>query len=69
MFELVSSLGSSFPWIYRAWLYLFSSQYRQTMKLRWHSMSRVYVLFDKLLSVIFMLAEIALITYLLTKQY
>lgn len=65
MIELLSNLGSSFPWIYRGWLYVFSSQYRESMRLRWYSMNKVYAFFDKLLSAIFMLAEVVLFVYLI----
>ena len=68
MFELLSNLGSSFPWIYRAWL-LLSESYRQTMKMRWTAMGKGYAFLDKFMTFLFMFIEVFMVIYFLTRVY
>ena len=65
MFDFLFEIGSSVPWIYRSWIYIFSATYRSGMKQLWQKKGRIYRLFDILLSVTFMILEVVLFYWLL----
>jgi hypothetical protein len=61
MFDTLGELGSIPPWIYRGWLYLMSSKYRQNRALAWGMQTLLYKWFDISLSIVFMVVEILII--------
>jgi hypothetical protein len=67
MFDILGELGSSFPWIYRGWVYLLSSDYRNSRQNEWDRRGKLYRYIDISLSVVFILLEI-IFPYLIWKQ-
>ena len=61
MFDFLFEMGSSFPWIYRGWVYMISATYRGTVEQEWLRRGRAYKVFDISLSIIFMVLEMFLL--------
>ncbi len=64
MFDLLGELGSIFPWLYRGWAYMFSANYRKLRHEEWKSRGVYFKLFDIFFSVLFITAELLLISML-----
>ena len=60
MLDFLGEMGSSFPWIYRGWIYLLSERYRKSRRDEWQRKGEWYRVVDIFFSLIFMLAEVAL---------
>jgi hypothetical protein len=61
MFDTLGELGSIPPWIYRGWLYIVSSKYRQNRARVWAMQTLLYKWFDISLSIVFMVIEILIL--------
>jgi hypothetical protein len=59
--DVIGELGSSFPWIYRGWIFLFSEGYRDSRKKEWKRKGSWYKAIDILLSLSFIVLELMLI--------
>ncbi len=67
MFDVLGELGSSLPWLYRGWLCLFSSNYRNSRIYEWNKHGLWYKWLDIILSSTFIISEI-LFLYLVWKR-
>lgn len=64
MLDILAELGSTPPWIYRGWGYIFSSTYRDTVKNEYRKISRPFKVLDIILSASLFVAEVGGIVYL-----
>ena len=58
MFAFLGEIGSSVPWFYRGALYLISSAYRTQMRDVWRRGAKAYVVFDVVMTTLFLAAEV-----------
>ncbi len=67
MFDFIAEIGSSFPWIYRGWLYIVLKTYRDDMKYYYkkHNKGSIYLVFDVFMSIAFMMFELYIVIYVL----
>jgi hypothetical protein len=63
MLDIIGESYSSLPWLYRGWAILFSKKYRRDSILQWKKTNIVNKIFDPLISLAFMVAEMVLIYY------
>ena len=66
LLEILGEIGSAPPWLYRAWGYIFSRNYRETIRIEYSKMLPIFRVVDAVLSVALFLAEIALILYIIS---
>lgn len=65
LFELLGELGSGPVWLFRAWGYIFSSEYRTKVHFEYSRISMFGKVADFIFSLFFFVTELALIAYVL----
>lgn len=65
IFDFIGDLGSAPHWMYRCWGYLLSKPYRQTARLEYQKMSSLSVSIDILLCILFWIAEVLTLAFLI----
>ncbi len=63
LIEFLGEIGSSFPWFYRGWAFLFSNRYRKECIADWQE-NLFYSIYDILMSLLFMFAECWLVYWI-----
>jgi len=62
--DLLGELGSAPVWLYRAWGFIFSKSYRESVRIEYQKMSPLFRGVDFIFSIVFFLGELTLLAYL-----
>ncbi len=61
IFDVISEIGTAIPYLYRIWGLLLSSSYRKKVLIEYNQCSKMSVVFDISMSLLFFTAELVLI--------
>ena len=65
MIDFFGEIGSSFKWIYRGWLFLFSSAYREVVRSEYSGMQIKWKALDVAMSILFLVADLFFVVFLI----
>ncbi|WP_193164526.1 hypothetical protein [Microbulbifer hainanensis] len=67
--EFIGEVGSSFPYLYRAWGFILLPSYRKRVLHEYKAKSKAWVAFDTLMSLLFFVLELWLVAFVLDSVF
>lgn len=65
MIDFFAEIGSSFKWVYRGWLFLLSSAYREAVRSEYSGMQTKWKALDVAMSILFFCVELFFVVLLI----
>ena len=63
MLDILAGIGSTIPWLYRGWFWIFSKNYRVIVRQEHERIGSIAAPIDVLVSTIFFACEVLLLIY------